>query len=123
MKENALYKMAILIVSLLTSSVDTFATEAPFHLRSSTVSIATTSTGGAVKVRLTVKLPTPCHQAASWGLVPDDGPTFSANSQFLVDPQAACVQVVTSVEHEYDLGLLPPGSYKFVGKPVSASRQ
>src|SRR5436190_32640 len=87
MKENALYKMAILIVSLLTSTVDTFATEVPFHLRSSTVSIAITSTGGAVKVRLTVKLPTPCHQAASWGLVADDGPAFSANSQFLVDPQ------------------------------------
>lgn len=107
-------KVAALSVALLSHSGTLFAAAVPFVPSPAGVAITVTNIGGSVRARVSVTLPTPCHEVGSWGNPARTASTISADAQFWVDPAVACIQIIWEEHTEYDLGPLPPGAYQFV---------
>jgi hypothetical protein len=68
-----------------------------------------------VQVRATIigEVPTPCHQAAA-EVTGHDGATITIDVYSLVDPEAACPQVLDPFEVTVDLGSFETGDYTLV---------
>ncbi len=104
------------MVSLVLGASGTSAASAdvPYIPRSQGTVIGSSATNGSMLAQVSVTLPTPCHNVASWGVPIREGSAFYFDAEFLVNPTVACVQILTTVSHSYELGALSDGAYRLV---------
>lgn len=86
----------------------------PYTPNSLSITISPQSIGGNVSVAVRVNLPTPCHYVGDWGQPIVVGQNVLVDTQFWVITNMNCIQVITPVSTNYNLGTLPAGDYSFV---------
>jgi len=86
----------------------------PYIPSPAAVTISPQTNGATVSVAVTVDLPNSCVSVGNWGQPLLLGNIVSVDAQFWTEVGMECMDIVTTVSTQYNLGTLPPGNYNFV---------
>lgn len=88
-------------------------TNEPYIPSPAAVTISPQTNGATMSVAVTVNLPDSCKSVGDWGQPLLLGNTVSVDAQFWSEGMW-CLETITTVSTQYNLGTLPPGNYNFV---------